>query len=448
MIEQACLLQPMKAKFGRVLLFVDPVPFRRLCDRLCFDAANGAAYASHPSPRMKLAILSCSPKCHSTRRLIEAGRKRGHKIEVLNTLRLTIALDQGDPALYYHGKSLRTPDAVLPRIGTSITRYGTAVVRQFEQMDVFTPNTAAGISNSRDKLRSLQILSRHDVGIPTTAYVDDKRDLEDALQRVGGAPVIIKLLEGTQGVGVILADKIEIARAIVETLHSTKQQVLLQKFVSESKGKDVRAFVIGDRVVAAIRRVAQGQEFRSNVHRGGKAEAISLDPAYEEAAVRAAQIMGLRICGVDMLEGKDGPQIMEVNSSPGLEGIEGATGLDIAGEVIDYIEDQVKFPEIDIRQRLTVSRGYSVADVHIPIGSSYVGMSIEQTGLREHDVVVLTLKRKGTVISNPKGSRILEADDTILCYGRSDHMKGLIPAKKRKRRKVKKLPLKPKGGEP
>jgi len=397
---------------------------------------------------MKLAILSCSPKCHSTRRLIEAGRKRGHRIEVLNTLRLTIALDQGAPALYYHGKALRTPDAVLPRIGTSITRYGTAVVRQFEQMDVFTPNTAAGISNSRDKLRSLQILSRHDVGIPTTAYVDDKRDLEDALQRVGGAPVIIKLLEGTQGVGVILADKIEIARAIVETLHSTKQQVLLQKFVAESKGKDVRAFVIGDRVVAAIRRVAQGQEFRSNVHRGGKAEAITLDPAYEEAAVRAAQIMGLRICGVDMLEGKDGPQIMEVNSSPGLEGIEGATGLDIAGEIIDYIGDQVKFPEIDIRQRLTVSRGYSVADIHIPIGSSYVGMTIEQTGLREQDVVVLTLRRKGIVISNPKGCRVLEDDDTLLCYGKSEHMKGLIPAKKKKHRRVKKLPTKPEKDEP
>lgn len=391
-------------------------------------------------PFMKLAILSCSPKCYSTRRIVEAGRKRGHKIEVLNTLRLTIGLDQGDPHIYYHGKELRTPDAVLPRIGTSITRYGTAVVRQFEQMDVFTPNTAAGISNSRDKLRSLQILSKHDVGIPSSAYVDDKRDVEDALMRVGGAPVIIKLLEGTQGVGVILADKIEIAKAIVETLHSTKQQVLLQKFVSESKGKDVRAFVIGDRVVAAIRRVAQGQEFRSNVHRGGKAEAITLDPVYEEAAVRAAQIMGLRICGVDMLEGKDGPQIMEVNSSPGLEGIEGATGLDIAGEMIDYIEDQVKFPEIDIRQRLTISRGYSVADIHIPVGSKYIGMTIEGTGLRELDVVVLTLKRKGSVISNPKGSRVLEADDTILCYGKSEHMKNLIPVKKRKRRKMKKLP--------
>lgn len=388
---------------------------------------------------MKIAILSCSPKCYSTRRLIEAGKKRGHKVEVLNTLRLTIDLDKGDPDLFYRSKTLNTPDAVLPRIGTSITRYGTAVVRQFEQMDVFTPNTAAGISNSRDKLRSLQILSSHDVGIPTTAYVDDKRDVEYALKRVGGAPVIIKLLEGTQGVGVILADKIEIAKAIVETLHSTKQQVLLQKFVAESKGKDVRAFVIGGRVVAAIRRVAQGQEFRSNVHRGGKAEAIKLEPDYEEAAVRAAQIMGLRICGVDMLEGKDGPQIMEVNSSPGLEGIEGATGLDIAGEIIDYIEDQVKFPEIDIRQRLTVSRGYSVADIHIPEGSNFVGKTLQETGLREQDVVVLTLKRKGSVISNPKSSRILESDDTLLCYGKAEQMKGLIPMKKRKQRKMKKL---------
>ena len=389
---------------------------------------------------MKLSILSCAPRCYSTRRLVEAGRQRGHKIEILNTLRLAIGLDHGKPDLYYRGRRLKAPDAILPRIGTSITRYGTAVVRQFEQMDVFTPNTAAGVGKSRDKLRSLQILSRHDVGIPLTAYVDDKRDVEDALMRVGGAPVIIKLLEGTQGVGVILADKLEIAKAIVETLHSTKQQVLLQKFVAESKGKDVRAFVIGDRVVAAIRRTAQGQEFRSNVHRGGKAEAIQLEPVYEEAAVRAAQIMGLRVCGVDMLEGVTGPQVMEINSSPGLEGIEGATGLDIAGAVIDYIEDQVQFPEIDIRQRLTVSSGYSVADIHVPEGSKYVGMTIHETGLRELDVVVLTLRRKGMVTSNPKGTRVLEADDTLLCYGRSEHMKGLIPSKAKKRKKIAKLP--------
>jgi ribosomal protein S6--L-glutamate ligase len=375
--------------------------------------------------------------------LIEAAKYRNHKVKVFNTLRLTIDIAHGHPSLFYREREIDAPDAVLPRIGTSITRYGTAVVRQFQQMDVYTPNSAPGITNSRDKLRSLQILSRHDVGIPLTAYVDDKRDVAGALDRVGGAPVIIKLLEGTQGVGVILADKKEIAKAIVETLHSTKQQVLLQKFVAESKGKDVRAFVIGDRVVAAIRRVAQGQEFRSNVHRGGKAEAIKLDPAYEEVAVRAAQIMGLKVCGVDMLEGKDGPQVMELNSSPGLEGIEGATGLDVAGAVIDYIEDQVKFPEIDIRQRLTVSRGYGVADIKIPEGSRFVGQSLADTKLREEDVVVLTLRRGKNVISNPKGSRVLEADDSLLCYGRIDHMKGLIPDVSQKPRKLKKLPITP-----
>ena len=392
---------------------------------------------------MNLSILSCAPKCYSTLRLIEAAKQRNHSVRVLNTTRLTLELAHGEPDLYYRGSQIDTPDAILPRIGTSLTRYGTAVVRQFEQMDIYTPNTSAGISNSRDKLRSLQILSRHDIGIPRTAYVHDKRDVQEALERVGGAPVIIKLLEGTQGVGVILADKPEIAKAIVETLHSTDQQVLLQKFVAESKGKDVRAFVIGDRVVAAIRRTAQGQEFRSNVHRGGKAEAIDLDPAYAEAAVRAAQIMGLHVCGVDMLEGANGPQVMEVNSSPGFEGIERATGLDLAGAVIDYIADQVKFPEIDIRQRLTVSRGYGVADINIPAGNQFVGMTLEATSLREQDVVVLTLRRGRSIISNPKGSRVLEADDSLLCYGRSENMKGLIPDQPKKRRKLKQLPTTP-----
>lgn len=393
---------------------------------------------------MDLAILSCSPDCYSSRRLREAAEQRGHDVSLLNTLRLTLDLAHGQPDLYYRDKQLIPPDAILPRVGASITRYGTAVVRQFEQMDVYSPNTATGISNSRDKLRSLQILSRHDVGIPMTAYVYNKKDVASALKRVGGAPVIIKLLEGTQGVGVILADKVEIAKAIVETLHSTQQQVLLQKFVAESKGKDVRAFVIGDRVVAAIRRTAVGQEFRSNVHRGGKAEAIKLDSVYEDVAVRAAQIMGLRVCGVDMLEGESGPQVMEVNSSPGLEGIEGATGLDIAGAVIDYVADQVKFPEIDIRQRLTVSRGYAVADINIPEGSIFIGKTIEDTGLRDQDVVVLTLRRAGKVISNPKSSRILEPDDTLLCYGKSEHMKNLIPEHSpKKRRKLKPLPNTP-----
>src|SRR5210317_1855940 len=305
---------------------------------------------------MKLAILSCSPNAYSTRRLKEAAEQRGHKARVLNTLKFSIDLDRGNPDLYFRQKPLSTYDAVLPRIGASITYYGTAVVRQFQEMDVFCANTAHGIANSRDKLRSLQILARHHIGIPETVFVRDKKDVLPAIERVGGAPVIIKLIEGTQGIGVLLADTVKAAESIIELLQSQKQNVLIQKFVAESRGKDIRALVVGDRVVAAMRRVAQGQEFRSNVHRGGQTELYELSDEYRETAVRAAQILGLRIAGVDMLESSSGPQIMEVNSSPGLEGIETCTQLDIAGAIIDYIAAQVDFPEIDIRQRLAVSK--------------------------------------------------------------------------------------------
>lgn len=386
---------------------------------------------------MKLGILSAAAKCYSTRRLKQAAIERGHKALVLNTLRFSIELTEGNPDLYYRTKQLSDYDAILPRIGASITYFGTAVVRQFEQMDTFTPNTAHGISNSRDKLRSLQILSRHDIGIPHTTFVRDRKDVLPAIERLGGAPVIIKILEGTQGVGVILAETTKVAEAIIETMQSAKQNVLIQKFVKESKGKDIRAFVVGDTVVAAMRRVAQGDEFRSNVHRGGKAEIVKLEPEYEQTAVRAAQIMGLRIGGVDMLEGKDGPVVMEVNSSPGLEGIEGATGLDVAGACIDFIANQVNFPDIDVRQRLTVSKGYGVADVVIPVGSELIGKSILDSGLRDRDIVVLNLHRGTTIISNPKGTREIMAEDKLLCYGRLDSMREMIPKRNRNKHKVK-----------
>lgn len=391
---------------------------------------------------MKLAILSCNAKCYSTRRLREAAEQRGHKVNVLNTLKFAIDLEEGMPNLYYRQKELSLYDAVLPRIGSSITYFGTAVVRQFEQMDVFCANTSASISNSRDKLRSLQILSRHQIGIPKTTFVRDKKDVMPAIERVGGAPVIIKLLEGTQGIGVLLAESEKSAEAIIELLQSQKQNVLIQKFVSESKGRDIRAFVVGDQVVAAMRRVAQGQEFRSNVHRGGVTEPVTLDEEYCETAVRAAQIMGLRIAGVDMLEGKYGPQIMEVNSSPGLEGIEACTQLDIAGTIIDYIAAQINFPEIDLRQRLTVSRGYGVAEIHIPVGSDYIGKSIKESGLRDKDIVVLTLYRGTTVIPNPRSHRKFEANDRLLCFGKLDLMRNMIPTKIRQRRRpqVQELP--------
>lgn len=383
---------------------------------------------------MKLGILSTSPRCYSTRRLVAAAKDRGCKVSVVNTLKCSIDLQSGNPDLYYKGKPIADYDAMIPRIGASITYFGTAVVRQLEQMNVFVANSSSGISNSRDKLRSMQILSRHGIGMPKTTFVRDRSDLIPAIERIGGAPVIIKLLEGTQGVGVILADSIKIAEAIIETLQTAKQNVLLQSFVAESKGRDVRAFVVGDRVIGAMRRVAQGDEFRSNVHRGGMVESIELDEVFNETAVRAAQIMGLQVAGVDMLEGKDGPQVMEVNSSPGLEGIERATGKDIAGAIIEYCAAHTDFPEMDIRQRLTVSRGYGVCELVVPEGSHYIGMTISEAAFSNQDINILTLYRGKTVIPNPKASRVLEPGDRLLCFGKREAMKGMVPAKTQKKR--------------
>jgi len=392
---------------------------------------------------MKLAILSRAPRAYSTQRLRSAALDRGHDVKVLNTLRFAIDLSGAEPDIQFRGRPLSDYDAILPRIGNSITYFGTAVVRQFEQMDVYTPNTANGIANSRDKLRATQILSRHNIGMPATTFARDRADVLPAIERVGGAPVVIKLLEGTQGIGVILAPDTKVAEAIVETLQSTKQNVLIQSFVKESKGRDIRALVVGDRVVAAMRRVAQGDEFRSNVHRGGSVEAVQLDPEFEETAVRSAQIMGLRVAGVDMLEGKDGPLVMEVNSSPGLEGIETATKLDVAGAIIDYIANQVAFPDIDVRQRLTVSTGYGVAELVVHEGAEIVGKTIADSGLRDKDITVLTLHRGTTVIPNPKESRELESNDRLLCFGRLEEMRSMIPERRKRRARVKKLPAHP-----
>ena len=391
---------------------------------------------------MKLAILSRAPRAYSTQRLRAAAEQRGHDVRVLNTLRFAIDLSGDEPDLQYRGTPLSDYDAIVPRIGASITYFGTAVVRQFEQMDVYTPNTANGIANARDKLRATQILSRHNIAMPATAFVRNRADVRPAIERVGGSPVVIKLLEGTQGIGVILAPETKVAEAIIETLHSTNQNVLIQKFVKESRGRDIRALVVGDRVVAAMRRRAQGDEFRSNVHRGGTVEPVELDEAYQEAAVRSAQIMGLKVAGVDMLEGADGPLVMEVNSSPGLEGIETATQLDVAGAIIDHIADRVAFPDIDLRQRLSVSTGYGVAELIVLADAGWVGRTLEESGLRERDISVLTIHRGTTVMPNPKRTTVLEAGDRLLCFGKLDEMRSMVP-ERRKRRKVRKLPAEP-----
>jgi ribosomal protein S6--L-glutamate ligase len=289
----------------------------------------------------------------------------------------------------------------------------------------------------------MQILSRHEIGIPDSAFVRGKEDVLPAIESLGGVPVIIKLLEGSQGVGVILADNVKIAEAIIETLQSARQNVLLQKFVKESKGKDIRAFVVGGKVVAAMRRKAAGGEFRSNVHRGGSTEAVELDEQFQQTAVRAAQIMGLRVAGVDMLESKDGPQVMEVNSSPGLEGIEAATGVDIAGAMIEHIEEQVLFPDVDIRQRMTIKSGYGVAEIPVNRESALANVTIGDSGLRDDkEVLVLSITRGSTVIPAPHGKTDMLPGDTLLCFGKLITLRTLVPAqpakpprKKRKRNK-------------
>ncbi len=388
---------------------------------------------------MKIAILSRGPRLYSTRRLKEACKEHGHEVRVLDTMNFSINVEQGNPELFYKDKTLDSYDAVIPRIGASITFFGTAVLRQFEQMGTFCLNSSLGINTSRDKLRSMQLLARHNIGFPQTIFVKRPESILPAIEELGGAPVVIKLLEGTQGVGVILAESNKIAEAIIETLHSSKQNVLIQKFVSESRGTDIRVIVAGGKVIAAMRRVAKGDDFRSNVHRGGSVERVTIDEKFERTAIRAAQIMGLNVAGVDMLEGKSGPLIMEVNSSPGLEGIERATGIDVAGAMVQCLEEQSHFPEIDLRQRLTMDKGYGVAEIQVLKNSELVGKQIRDAGFREKDVVVMSIKRGTVTISNPRSDRELEEDDGLLCFGKLENMKSLVSQHRAsKRKKVKK----------
>lgn len=397
---------------------------------------------------MRIAILSRERKNYSTTRLVEAAEKRGHKVKVMDTLGFTIQVEEQEPDLFYRNKPVPDFDAVIPRIGSSVTFYGCAVVRQFEQMGVLVLNNSHSISVSRDKLRSLQVLSRHEIGLPDSAFARNKKDILPAIDRVGGAPVIIKLLEGTQGVGVILAESTKMAEAIIQTLQSVKQSVLIQKFVAESRGKDVRAFVVGNNVVAAMRRQAQGDEFRSNVHRGGSVQPVELSEEYQRTAVHAAHILGLRVAGVDMLETKEGPKVLEVNSSPGLEGIERASGVNIADVIIDSLEEQLKFPDIDLRNRLTLNSGYSVSEFQLDSNSELVGKTLSELDLRENDVLVLSIDRQSVTIPSPRGDTELLLGDKILCYGKSITLKSLIPVPApRSRTKKKKKPLEPAADE-
>lgn len=290
---------------------------------------------------MNIKVLSTNANLYSTKRLVEAAKKRNHNVEVINHVKCDIVIEKKKPVIYYNGRIVDDADAVIPRIGASVTFYGTAVVRQFEMMRVFTTTESQALVRSRDKLRSLQVLARAGLGLPKTVFTNYSKNVKEIINQAGGAPVIIKLLEGTQGIGVILAETRKAAESVIEAFNNLQARVIVQEFIKEAAGADIRAFVVDGRVVGAMKRQAKEGEFRSNLHRGGTASVIKLTDEEETAALKAAKAMSLDIAGVDLLQSSRGPLILEVNSSPGLEGIEKATGKDIANEIIKYIERNV-----------------------------------------------------------------------------------------------------------
>ena len=289
---------------------------------------------------MKIAVLSTNSKLYSTKRLLEAIRQRGHEALVINHALCHVMIEEEKPVILYKNKAVEGIDAIIPRIGASVTDYGCAVVRQFEMMKVFTTVKSQAILRSRNKLRSLQILSKAGVQIPKTVFANQTKDIDKLISLVGGPPVIIKLLEGTQGVGVVLAESGKAAKSTIEAFYGLKTNVLIQEYIAEANGADIRAFVVGNRIVAAMKRQGKANDFRSNLHRGGQATAITLTPQEEKAALQAAKALGVRVAGVDMIQSNRGPMIMEVNSSPGLEGIEKITGINVADLIVTYIEDK------------------------------------------------------------------------------------------------------------
>jgi ribosomal protein S6--L-glutamate ligase len=291
---------------------------------------------------MKIAVLSRNPKLYSTRRLVEACKTRGHEVQVFDVLRCYMNVTSMRPEIHYKGEVLEGFDAVIPRIGASVTFYGTAVLRQFEMMGVYPLNESVAITRSRDKLRALQLLARKGIGMPVTGFAHSPDDIEDLIKMVGGAPTVIKLLEGTQGIGVVLAETHKAAESVIEAFMGLKANILAQEFIAEAGGADIRCFVIGEKVVAAMKRQGKEGEFRSNLHRGGSATLVRITPEERSTAARAARTMGLNVAGVDILRSNHGPVVMEVNSSPGLQGIEEATGKDVAGMIVQFIEKNAK----------------------------------------------------------------------------------------------------------
>jgi ribosomal protein S6--L-glutamate ligase len=363
--------------------------------------------------RLRLAVLSRGPRLYSTRRIVEEAKQRGLEVEVCDPMKFSLVVSEGTVDVLHKGKHF-THDAVIPRIGHSITQHGVAVLRHIEHLGIWTANTGQGILQSRDKLQASQLLARNRIPVPKTVYVRDILDVEQAIETVGGLPVVVKVTQGTQGDGVFLRHTAFEVRNLVQGLLMTGKSVLVQEYIAESHGKDIRALVVGDQVVACMRRRARGREFRSNYHLNGTVEKVDLPEGYAEAACRAARVLGLNIAGVDLLEGKDGPLVLEVNSSPGLEGIEKASGVNVAGAIIDYVMEDTAFSEVDIGQLLRTVPGSGVLSLQLRNHPKMVGQRLSDVFA---SVPVFALSRGNHLVWNPDPDLQLRYDDVLVCYG-------------------------------
>ncbi|MGY8701923.1 MAG: ATP-grasp domain-containing protein [Candidatus Poseidoniales archaeon] len=375
---------------------------------------------------MRLAILSRGPRLYSTRRLVEEARKRDCDVAVLDPLQFSLMIADDGVQILHKGERF-IHDAVLPRIGHSITRHGVALIRQFEQLGIYTSNSSSGIIQSRDKLRASQILAKNKISIPSTAYVRDLRDVEKAIDEVGGLPVVIKVTQGTQGEGVFLRHTLRESTHLVEALLLTKKAVLIQEYIAESHGKDIRVLVVGDKVVASMRRKSRGREFRSNYHLNGIIEKVDLPLEYEELAKRAARVLGLKVAGVDLLEGADGPIVLEVNSSPGLEGIEKASNVNVAAHIIEFmIEDHV-FTDIDMAQVMRTQPGQGALSLHLRNHPRLIGCTIGAIFPRDTESIpVFALSRDKKLEWNPEPHTQLRFDDVMIFYGETRALRSAL----------------------
>ena len=370
---------------------------------------------------LRLAVLSRGPRLYSTRRLVEEARTRGVDVSVIDPMQFSLFVNEDNIDILHQGKPFNY-DAVIPRIGHSITSHGVAVLRHLEQLGIWSANSSSGIIQSRDKLHSGQILARNKIPTPATAYVRDMKDVERAIDSVGGLPVVIKVTQGTQGNGVFLRHTLHEAKNLVQGLLMTGKAILVQEYISESHGKDIRAFVIGDKVVACMRRRARGREFRSNFHLNGTVESVDISDEYREIACRAARVLGLNVAGVDLLEGVNGPLVLEVNSSPGLEGIEKASGQNIAGAIIDFVSNDHNFSDVNMDLMLNTVPGMGALSIHMKNHPYLVGCTISELyGSRKP--TVMALSRDGELIWNPEVDSQLRFSDVIICYGELQDLK-------------------------